>query len=59
MKSSFFHDMRMVVVKVDPSFKAPSANRLRKKHLNGEVVNVEHDVILLKESWKTYRCTLF
>ena len=51
--------MRMVVVKVDPSFKAPSANRLRKKYLNGEVVNVEHDVILLKESWKTYRCTLF
>ena len=58
VESSFFHDMLMAVSKVGPSFKAPSAYQLRKKYLNGEVVNVERDLILLKESWKTYGCTI-
>ena len=58
VESSFFHDMLMVVSKVGPSFKAPFAYQLRKKYLNGEVVNVEHDLILLKESLKTYGSTI-
>ena len=58
VESSFFHDMLMAVSKVGPSFKAPSAYQLRKKYLNGEVVNVERDLIMLKDSWKTYGCTI-
>ena len=58
VESSFFHDMLMVVAKVGPSFTTPYAYQLSKKYLNGEAINVELDLILYKESWKTYGCTI-
>ena len=58
VESSFFNDMLKVVANVGPSFKAPSAYQLRKKLLNGEIKNVEVDLMEIKEYWKTYGCTI-
>ena len=48
VKSSFFNDMLKAVANVGPSFKAPFAYQLRKKLLNGEIKNVEVDLMEIK-----------
>ena len=56
--SVYFCDMIKAVANVGPSYKPPSPNQLRRRHLNEEVKYVETEIMRIREKWKTHGCTI-
>ena len=49
MGSTYFRELIKVVALAGPSYKPPSPNQLRKRHLNEEVKYVENEIMQIRE----------
>ena len=47
--STYFRELIKVVALAGPSYKPPSPNQLRKRHLNEEVKYVENEIMQIRE----------
>ena len=56
--SAYFHDLIKAVALAGPSYKPPSPNQLRRRHLNEEVNYVKNEIIRIREKWKIVGCTI-
>ena len=56
--SAYFHDLIKAVALAGPSYKPPSSNQLRRRHLNEEVNYVKNEIMRIREKWKIVGCTI-